>query len=144
MAVDVHPLVVYVVDDNESVRDGLARLMRSAGYEVRSCTNEDEFLARADASPGCVLLALSARGAAGGSLSAHLSARGLDIALIAMSVAGDEHADREARGAGEAFLLRNPVDDRAPIDAIRWTTGGRCVPRETRRALRATRTSSRA
>ena len=42
------PLVVYVVDDDAGVREGLGRLMRSAGYEVKPCASVDQLLSGID------------------------------------------------------------------------------------------------
>jgi len=119
------PFVVYVVDDDPSVREGLSLLMRSAGYRVRACDSGEELLAMGGATlPGCVLLDLSAVRRSDRPLDKRLREKGLDLPVIALSALGEREADDRARAAGASFLLSKPVDDRALLDAIRWVSGG--------------------
>lgn len=118
------PFVVYVVDEDASVRDGLSLLMRSAGFKVRSCACADELVALPGISaPGCVLYGLAEGGEGGQPLAGRLRERGLDLPLIALTARDGRAPDREARAAGAQLLLRKPVDDRALLDAIHWVVG---------------------
>lgn len=123
------PFVVYVVDEDPDVRDGLCLLMRSAGFKVRSCASGDELVDMPGISvPGCVLFGLSAAGTSSVPLADRLGERGLDLPLIALTAREGRESDREARAAGARFLMRKPVDDRALLDAIHWVVGGQTCP----------------
>jgi FixJ family two-component response regulator len=123
--VGTKPFVVFVVDDDVAVRDGLSLLMRSAGFQVRSCGTEEELLAlSSDATAGCVLMDMSVPAGPGAPLGTRLRERGVHLPLIALTAGAEDAADRCARAAGAQFLLRKPVDDRALLDAISWVSGG--------------------
>lgn len=116
--------VIYVIEADPSVRDGLDRLMRSAGFAVRSFPSSDAMLAGLDEQhPGCVLLDLAAHAAGERLLAQRLRERGVDMPSIALSSEAGEASDRKARASGCCFLLRKPVDDRALLDAIDWAFG---------------------
>ena len=117
------PLVVYVVDDDVGVREGLGRLMRSAGFRFESCESVEDLLSRPGRPPaGCVLLDLSAGRISARSVAARLRAKGLPLPMIALT--GDERdgAVAAARAMGAKLLFRKPVDGRALLDAIEWVT----------------------
>jgi FixJ family two-component response regulator len=116
--------MIYVVEADPSVRDGLDRLMRSAGFAVQSFPSTTAMLEELDETrPGCVLLDLAAQAPDERSLAQRLRDRGVDMPSIALSVEAGETIDRKARAAGCCFLLRKPVDDRALLDAIDWAFG---------------------
>jgi FixJ family two-component response regulator len=120
---DRRPLVVYVVDDDAGVREGLGRLVRTAGYDVRPCATVDQFLSGVDVrSAGCVLLDLSLDRRGQAPLAWRLVERGLPMPVIALTGDEREAAGRQARACGARFLLRKPVDGRALLDAIEWVT----------------------
>ncbi len=120
---------VYVVEDDASVRDGLDRLMRSAGYRVRPFASAEELVASLEpGSRGCILLDLAVRGPDGRSLPERLRDRGVEMPCIALCADPGEAADAQARALGADLLLRMPVDDRALLDSIRWVVGGRTCP----------------
>ena len=116
-------LVVYVVDDDAAVREGLGRLMRSAGFQVRACANVDQLLSSAERGlAGCVLLDLSLERRGGCRVAERLRERGTPLPVIALTGDDRDGASREARAAGAQFMLRKPVDGRALLDAIEWVT----------------------
>ena len=116
-------MVVYVVDDDAGVREGLGRLMRSAGYDVLACADVDQLLAGVDLrNDGCVLLDLSLDRDGNMPVAWRLLERGFPIPVIALTGDERECAGRHARAAGAKFLLRKPVDGRALLDAIEWVT----------------------
>ena len=122
--------VIYVVEADPSVRDGLDRLMRSAGFAVRGFASTGALLAGLDATrPGCVLLDLAAQSPDERSLAQRLRERGVEMPSIALSAESGEASDRKARASGCCFLLRKPVDDRALLDAIDWAFGSEACRR---------------
>jgi FixJ family two-component response regulator len=115
-------IVVYVVEDDESVRSGFVRLLRAAGVEPRPYASVQRFLEDVkEEGSGCVLLDMEMPYAA----SVQLRERALMMPLVAVSVRDDEPVRRKARSLGAKMFLRKPVDGQALLDAIEWVTGAR-------------------
>ena len=116
-------LVVYIVDDDASVRKGLARLIRSAGFEPRAFASADAFLSEArNERFACLLLDIAMPRVTGLQAQVQLKEQGVDLPVIAVSARDDEETRRLARELGAQFFLRKPVDDQALLDAIHWVT----------------------
>lgn len=114
---------VYIIDDDASVRSGLARLMRSAKLPSRCFASPEAFLAVAEtATDGCVLLDLTMPHMSGTELQAHLRNMQFKLPVIVVSANDSEDARQAALALGASFFLRKPVDDQALIDAIHWVT----------------------
>jgi FixJ family two-component response regulator len=113
--------MIYVVDDDASVRANLARLMRSEGLPAQAFASAEEFLAAADTlQPGCLLLDITLPGVSGLQLKAELNRGRVKLPVIAVS-ARDEADTRDlARRLGAYYFFRKPVDAQALIDAIQW------------------------
>lgn len=113
--------VIYIVDDEESVRKGLSRLMRSAGMPCRDFASAEQFLAEMDPQQtGCLLLDITMPGLTGLQLQNELKKRKIRLPIIAVSARDDADTSSRARQLGARFFLRKPVDDQALLDAIRW------------------------
>ncbi|MCG3203239.1 MAG: Response regulator protein TmoT [Gammaproteobacteria bacterium] len=116
-------LIVYIVDDDDSVRKGLSRLIRSAGFEPRMYASSEQFLA--DVGPGekgCVLLDITMPRLDGHEVQEQMTARHVDLPVIAVSARDDEETRHRAHELGARFFLRKPVDDQALLDAVDWVT----------------------
>ena len=121
MALNTEALLVYVVDDDESVRKGLARLMRSVGIESRAYASPEPFLAEAhNQDHACVLMDITMPRMSGLELARRLRERGITLPVIAVSARDDDETRQLARDMGVRFFLRKPVDDQALLDAISW------------------------
>lgn len=117
--------VVHIVDDEESVRNGFSRLMRSAGMKCRAFASAEQFLAELNPQPeGCVLLDITMPGKTGLQLQAELKKRKINLPIIAVSACDDADTSSRARQLGARLFLRKPVDDQALLDAIRWVLEG--------------------
>jgi len=115
--------MIYIVDDDQSVRTNLARLMRSAGFSAQTFASAEEFLASAyTTEPGCLLLDVTLPGLSGLQLQAELNNRGVSLPVIAVSARDDSETSAMARQLGARCFFRKPVDDQALIDAIQWAT----------------------
>ncbi len=128
---DVPALVVYIVDDDASVRTGLARLIRSAGFEPRVFASPEEFLGEVkNEHPACVLLAITMPRGSGAEVLSPLKEQGIDLPAIAVSGRDDDETRRLARERGARFFLRKRVDGQALLDAVAWVThsGGATSP----------------
>jgi len=116
--------VVYIVDDEESVRKGFSLLLRSAGMAYRTFSSAEQFLAELDPQKqGCVLLDITMPRLTGLELQRELKRRGFNLPVIAISANDDAETINLARELGSRFFLRKPVDDQALIDAIHWILG---------------------
>lgn len=116
--------VVYVVDDDDSVRKGLTRLLRSAGFESRAFGSVEKFLDEVRDEPStCVLLDITMPHLSGLQVQARLKSKGIHMPVIAVSARDDAETARAARELGVHAFFRKPVDDQALIDAIRWAIG---------------------
>jgi len=114
-------LHVSIVDDDDSVRKGLSRLMRSAGIESHAYDNPESFLAEAhNEAHACILMDITMPRMNGLELSAQLREKGITLPVIAISARDDDDTRQLARDLGVRFFMRKPVDDQALLDAISW------------------------
>lgn len=114
---------VHIIDDDESVRKGLSRLMRSAGFSSRTYDSAECFLAQEKLEvSGCILMDITMPHMSGLELAARLRQLGISLPVIAISARDDEETRQKASDLGVRFYLRKPVDDQALIDAINWVT----------------------
>ena len=112
---------VFVVDDDESARRGLARLLRAAGHDVREFASGNEFLdALQPEVSGCVLLDLRMPGLSGEELQAELESLRVDLPIIVVTADDDPAARRKARTMKATAFFRKPVDGTALLDSITW------------------------
>jgi len=113
--------MIYIVEDDDSVRKGLSRLMRSAGLASQDFGSAEEFLAGVDGeSSGCVLLDITMPRLSGLQLQGELNKRHINLPVIAVSARDDADTRDMARQLGARYFFRKPVDDQALIDAIQW------------------------
>jgi FixJ family two-component response regulator len=110
---------VAVVDDDPSVRRGLSRLLRSAGYQVETYASAREFLEKADfARAGCLVLDVRMPGQNGLDLHDVLTTAGHDIAVIFITGHGDIPLVVRAMKAGAVDVLAKPFDDETLLNAV--------------------------
>lgn len=118
--------VVFIVDDDDAVRDGFARLLRSAGLEPHSFGSPEAFLDEVRAIPGaCVILDITMPRMSGPEVQARLNDRSIALPVITVSARDDEETRAWARSLGARMFLRKPVDDQALLDAISWAIDGK-------------------
>src|SRR5882762_4063864 len=111
---------VYVVDDDESVREAVESLIRSAGFPVRTFGSAQEFLAtpRADM-PSCLVLDLHLPGLSGLDLQRELAKDDVQIPIIFLTGHGDIPTSVKAIKAGALEFLTKPFHDEDLLNAIR-------------------------
>ena len=111
---------IYVVDDDESARTGLGRLLRSVGFRVKTFVSAQEFLDHGQVENGA-LLVLDVRmpGISGLELQKRLSARGSKLPIIFLTAFEDPQARSEALKAGSIAFLQKPVDEETLLEAIK-------------------------
>jgi FixJ family two-component response regulator len=110
---------VYVVDDDPSVRAGLARLIKSVGVTVKTFASAPEFLEQAvSEGPGCVIADLRMPAMSGLELQDQLQARHLNLPVIFLTGFGTVPASVRAMKRGAVDFLEKPVDDQVLLEAI--------------------------
>jgi FixJ family two-component response regulator len=111
--------IVFVVDDDPSVREALSSLIRSAGLSVKTFSSAQEFLTsqRPDA-PACLVLDVRLPGLSGLDLQRELSATHSSIPIIFITGHGDIPTTVEAMKAGAVEFLTKPFRDQDLLDAI--------------------------
>ena len=111
--------VVYVIDDDPSIRDTLEDLFRSVGLEVRVFASTQEFLApgRPDA-PACLVLDVRLPGQSGLDFQRGLAASGIDLPIVFITGHGDVPMAVQAMKAGAIEFLTKPFRDQDLLDAI--------------------------
>jgi FixJ family two-component response regulator len=111
---------VFVVDDDESIRKALGRLLRSARLRAETFGSAEEFLIylRPDA-PGCLLLDVQLPGLDGLELQRELEAAHVELPIVFMTGHGDIPMSVQAMKAGAADFLAKPFDDETLLRAVR-------------------------
>ena len=113
--------LVYVVDDDEAVRESLAALLEARGYTVRTFELAGDFLAAAPTlRPGCLIADIRMPGMDGLELQQHLVERGFRFPLIVITGHGDVPLAVRAMKAGAGDFIEKPCSaeaSRASIDA---------------------------
>jgi FixJ family two-component response regulator len=104
--------IVFLVDDDPSVRRGLDRLLRSAGHRVETFASAKDFLDRtAHDGPQCLVLDVRMPGQGGIELRDQLVASGRDIPVIFITGHADVPTAVRAMKGGAVDFLSKPVDD---------------------------------
>ena len=113
--------IVYVIDDDSSVRNSLKRLMRSAGFEVAVFDSVKTFLEQADRERrACIIADVRMPGTTGLELPGLLSRQHWGVPVIFVTAHDTQETRRLAREAGAVGYFHKPVDDQALLDAIHW------------------------
>ena len=111
--------LVFVIDDDESVRRGLDRLLRSDGLDVESFASSREFVARPlPDRPACIVLDLRLPGASGLEVQDTLARAGWEIPIIFISGYADVGSSVRALKAGAVDFLQKPFSDQALLDIV--------------------------
>jgi FixJ family two-component response regulator len=113
-------LIVFVVDDDESVRDSLKMLLESSGYCTVTFQSGEDFL---DSSfrqgPCCLVLDIRLPGMSGFKLQEHLLKERARIPVIFITGQENHRTKEEAMRLGAVAYLRKPFDEQCLLDAIR-------------------------
>ncbi|MDZ7592700.1 MAG: response regulator [Rubrivivax sp.] len=113
------PAVIHVVDDDDSVRQALQRLLAAAGHRVKTYASAGEFLLDPPSdAPGCLLLDLRMPGPSGLDLQEALERRGVSLPVIFHTAHGDLPTGIRAMKAGAVDFLTKPVERKPLLDAV--------------------------
>ena len=112
--------IVFVVDDDLSVRRSTERLIRSVGLEVQTFASAREFLKNPPPErPACLVLDVRMPGLSGLDLQRDLTQSGIHIPIIFITAHGDIPMSVRAMKAGAAEFLTKPFRSRNLLDAVR-------------------------
>jgi FixJ family two-component response regulator len=112
--------IVFVVDDDISVRESLELLIKFAGWQPETFASAEEFLARPrTASPSCMVLDVSLPDLNGLELQKLIGTDRVDMPIIFITGHGDVPMTVQAMKAGAVEFLTKPFDDEVLLSAIR-------------------------
>jgi len=112
--------IVFVVDDDISVRESLEALIRFVGWQPETFASAEEFLARPrPLVPSCLVLDVSLPDLNGLELQKLIAADRIDMPIIFITGHGDVPMTVQAMKAGAVEFLTKPIDDDALLSAIR-------------------------
>ena len=125
--------IVFVVDDDESVREGLGTLIRSAGLSVETFASAREFLARSPEDlPSCLVLDVRLPGLSGLDLQKRMAEVNIEIPIVFITGHGDVPTSVRAMKAGAVEFLTKPFRDRDLLEAIQQAIRRDRIAREQR------------
>jgi FixJ family two-component response regulator len=131
--------VVFVVDDDVSVRESLELLIRSAGWQSETFASAEDFLARSRIDlPSCLVLDVSLPDLNGLDLQRRIVDRS-DMPIIFITGYGDVPTTVQAMKAGAVEFLTKPFGDDVLLDAIGQAIESSCTALAHEAALRALR-----
>ncbi len=117
---------VIVIEDDESMRSALARLIRSVGLRVQTFSSAQEFLGSPlPEGPSCMVLDIRLPGMSGLQLQETLERTHLSIPIIFITGHGDVPMSVQAMKAGAVDFLQKPVNDQQLLDAVQRAKTGR-------------------
>jgi len=110
---------VYIVDDDEAVRDSLSMLLESKAFAVKSFASAVEFLAAASSlHPGCLIVDIRMPEMDGLELQQHLIDRSLGFPLIVITGHGDVPVAVRAMKSGAVDFIEKPFTYEAILDSL--------------------------
>jgi FixJ family two-component response regulator len=112
-------LVVHIVDDDDSLRQGLGSLLRSVGLNARTyCSTQELLESECLDAPGCIVLDIRLPGMSGLDFQEQLVQLGIRLPVILMTGHGDIPMSVRAMKAGAVDFLAKPFRDQDMIDAV--------------------------
>lgn len=120
---------VFIVDDDEAVRDSLQAMLESEGLEVELFENGEEFLRIFNPqNTGCLLLDLNMPKVSGQEILENMAERKLQIPVIVITSVSDDRLKSRALAAGARTLLEKPLEHGRLLDAINQVMGDAAQP----------------
>ena len=115
---------IFVVDDDDSVRRGLSRLLRSLEFDVETCESANEFLERGNYEDvGCLILDVRMPGLSGMDLHDTLIGAGIDLPIVFITGHGDVPLSVQAMKKGAVDFLPKPFDENELLNALSKAIG---------------------
>ncbi len=125
-----NPFIVYVVDDDASIRKALERLLSSAGYQILTFDSAEALLGSPlDGGEGCLVLDIRLPGMTGFELHEKLSSRSSKYPVLFMTAHDNPQWRERAKEAGAVAYLKKPFNEEKLFEAI-----GRCREKAVQRS----------
>jgi FixJ family two-component response regulator len=136
MAIEMTQPMVFVVDDDASMRGAVSNLIRSVGFQVEAFTSAQEFLAstRPD-TPCCLILDVRLPQVSGLDIQAELTKAEIHIPIIFVTGHGDVPMSVKAMKAGAVEFLTKPFRDQDLLDAVKVALERSRVSRTNEKAI---------
>jgi FixJ family two-component response regulator len=120
------PLLVSVVDDDQSVRESLPDFLRQVGFSAEAFSSAEEFLASDMVDETrCLLLDMAMPGMSGPELQQELIRRRQEIPIVFITAHGDETIRPRLLARGAVECLFKPFSEKALLDALDAALGMR-------------------
>jgi FixJ family two-component response regulator len=141
MTIEMTQPMVFVVDDDASVRGAVSNLIRSVGFQVQAFTSAQEFLAstRPD-TPCCLILDVRLPQISGLDIQAELTKAEIHIPIIFVTGHGDIPMSVKAMKAGAVEFLTKPFRDQDLLDAVKVALERSRVSRTNEKAISGLKT----
>jgi len=118
---DETKILIYVVDDDISVRQALEMLFISADMKVLTFKSAEDLLkCKLREEKTCLITDIKMKGLSGLELQQQLNERGIKIPAIFLTAFDSNESRQRAKQAGAAGYFQKPVDDQALLDTIKW------------------------
>jgi FixJ family two-component response regulator len=116
---DPNQSIVYVVDDDDSMRAAVGMLLRSVGFRVEAFGSAQEFLSFVKPDmPSCLILDVRLKGQSGLAVQEQIAAGDVRVPIIFMTAHGDIAMSVKAMKAGAMDFLAKPFRDQDMLDAV--------------------------
>ena len=115
--------VVYVVDDDESMRKALDRLLRSADFAVELFASAQEFLDRSDLEGACVVVDVWMPGMTGIELQQQVATLCPGLPVVVITADDSPHLRRQALDVGAAAVLHKPFPESRLLSTLAQAIG---------------------
>jgi len=111
--------VICIIEDDESVRRALGRLIRSLGLDAQSYATAEEFLESIEHTlPSCLILDVNLPGLNGLELQRRLQAEGRNIPVVVITAYANEEVREQAIKAGAIAFLPKPFEELMLLQAV--------------------------
>jgi FixJ family two-component response regulator len=128
--------MVFVIDDDASVREALEDLLMSVGLDVRTFASTQDFVqGKREDVASCIVLDVRLPGASGLEFQRHLSELGLELPVIFISGHGDVPMTVRAMKSGAIEFLTKPLREQELLDAVNLAIGRDRLARQNAAAL---------
>ena len=118
------PKLVAIIEDDESYRLAVQRLLKSSGFSVQSFSCAEEFLdSGCQRETGCLIADIRMPGMSGLDLQAKLNADHCPIPIIFVTAHGDEQMRLQAMRGGAVKFLAKPFDSEILLESVRAALG---------------------
>jgi len=118
---DKSKILIYVVDDDVSVRKSLKMLFLSADMNVLTFKRPEDFLEhKFREENSCLIVDVMLKEQSGFEFQKHLTEKEIQIPVIFLTAIDSKESRQQAKQAGAVGYFRKPVDDQALLDMIQW------------------------